>query len=404
MSVPRLLIISLAPPGADSVAEIWVRDICSMYPSDKLALVVLSEGNTAINLSTNFPSMSLRIPTQLPVFRQSPVKRFLYPLKVSKLINDAAKEVVRFGQANQVQKILAFVHRSTGIMVAEAVATTLKIPTIPIVFDAPEYKHQSLQHQPFSLNFDRLIDKFYSVLNMSDKVGVMSKNMKEYYGSRTSIRPVIIRHGVALKNNDRSINNKKTIDTSEYIIGFAGSIYANKEFKSLISALNSMQWQHQGKPILLKVLSNCFPLSLDMPANIQLLGWHTVENSIKILAQSNILYLPYKFDKRFALAAKLSFPTKLTTYVAAQAPILYHGPEESSVSEFFSIYNVGLCCFDEDAGGIAYKLRQLLDDETVRNNARQQLKLAYEKEFSHAVFQARIAQLLNVSQDELSHK
>ena len=48
------------------------------------------------------------------------------------------------------------------------------------------------------------------------------------------------------------------------------------------------------------------------------------------LRTADLLYCPYWFDPGFERPCRLSFPSKLSTYLKTGVPVLFHGPEYAS--------------------------------------------------------------------------
>ena len=61
-----------------------------------------------------------------------------------------------------------------------------------------------------------------------------------------------------------------------------------------------------------------------------LFGWHATTDAVAILSACDVCYVPYWFDEAFRPGVELSFPNKVSLYLAAGRPILYHGPEQAT--------------------------------------------------------------------------
>jgi glycosyltransferase involved in cell wall biosynthesis len=103
-------------------------------------------------------------------------------------------------------------------------------------------------------------------------------------------------------------------------------------------------------------------LLVDGPADIRLMGWRSQEDTLRILAEADVLYCPYWFDPAFEEEARLSFPSKLTSYLAAGRAVLFHGPEYASPSRFLVEHDAGLCCHSLDPVAVTESLCRLFGD------------------------------------------
>jgi hypothetical protein len=62
---------------------------------------------------------------------------------------------------------------------------------------------------------------------------------------------------------------------------------------------------------------------------------------IEELQQCRFVYAMYPFAENLAAFVRTSLPTKLSTYVMAQRPILGHAPDESTLTSFLRNTKVG---------------------------------------------------------------
>jgi len=217
----------------------------------------------------------------------------------------------------------------------------------------------------------------------------MSEGMAELYRSYTT--PVVIRSGI-----DESLlpKEKATEDSERYQIGFAGSLFGQDSFQAFIKALDSTNWIINDRPVRL-ILVGALGFSVNMlaqkPAEIVLLGRHSQGETIDVLSRCHMLYLPYPMNQPFSKETiKVSFPTKLSTYVAANVPIFYHGPKFSSVGAFIENCPIALHCSETGAETILSKIRQLLVDEDLRESMRATQRIAFKEHFSQQQFRSKI--------------
>jgi hypothetical protein len=99
--------------------------------------------------------------------------------------------------------------------------------------------------------------------------------------------------------------------------------------------------------------------------------------------------------------ARLSFPTKFTTYLVAGRPILLHSPEYASVPAFFSRFPVGAWCDSEDANVLGESMKTLLTDKELYSRAVAQVRPVIREEFTEDIFLERFAAFLGVNKDIL---
>ena len=134
---------------------------------------------------------------------------------------------------------------------------------------------------------------------------------------------------------------------------------------------------------------------------IEYLGWRPVRETIKVMAQTDVTYLPYWFDKSRQFFVHLCFPNKLSTYLAAGRPVIYHGPEESSVAKFFQRFPVGPCCYSLEPDAIVDSLNRLISDPRFYAYSVRAGQDALNKELSLEVLRRRFASLMGIEESQL---
>ena len=135
--------------------------------------------------------------------------------------------------------------------------------------------------------------------------------------------------------------------------------------------------------------------------HIEYLGWRSVEETVELMSQVDVTYLPYWFDKAYGLSVRLCFPNRLATYLAAGRPVLFHGPEDSSPARFLRRFPAGLCCHSLEEAKIIDSLRRLIIDREFYALATQACQAAREQELDLRVFRRRFAALIGIEEDEL---
>jgi glycosyltransferase involved in cell wall biosynthesis len=383
------MVISVVPPGNGSVAEIWIRDICDCIPSEKLSLTIISE-TTINNRTYEYASSSWSLP-QLPPVRSHPIQRVTFPIWSRISASMIASEILEFIDIQKPDILLITLHGRTGIVVASEIARRTSLTLVTLVWDPPEYMIHADRFDVLRLSHKALLKDFYTTLQKSRICAVMSDEMAQVYKQYTDT--ITIRAGIS---NSAVADPPYDRDNDSFVIGFAGTLYASNEFQRLIGALESVKWRIGGRKIRILVIGNGLRLASKSPTDITFLGWRPQHEVIELLMRCDLLYLPYKMEADFSLAAQMSFPTKLSTYVSAQVPILYHGPRNSSVTHFLERYPIGLGCFSNEIDDILEKLNQLLTDDEVRKQAIVSSALAFEQEFSMSQFRSRLAALLGV--------
>src|SRR6476619_6854710 len=138
-----------------------------------------------------------------------------------------------------------------------------------------------------------------------------------------------------------------------FVIGYAGSLYARREWAALIAALGTAHWRVGGRETIVRVLASGIDVRVTGPAHIEVLGWHSSTGAVRVLSGCDVCYVPDWCDEAFRPGVELSFPNKVSLYLAAGRPILYHGPEPATPTRFLERWPVGVPCHSRKAGAIA---------------------------------------------------
>jgi hypothetical protein len=221
---------------------------------------------------------------------------------------------------------------------------------------------------------------------------VVSENMLKDYKLKYGVDCVIVRHALANPcDTTISIN-----DTQKIYIGFAGTLYDQSQLTSLICALRELNWMYKDKEIILRIIGNTYIFKcLFSPCNIQLYGRRNVEETKLILEESHFNFLPIPLKKEWKTFAKYSFPTKLSTYLAAGRPVLVQAPKDSAASDFCSENNIGCICSSVDINHVKKCILEMLN-ENDNLNYQENVGKACVKHFTKEKMNADFCQFLDI--------
>ncbi len=295
--------------------------------------------------------------------RERAIKEFTIPQITSKVLN--------FIDEQKPDLIWCTLEGQTMIRIASILQKRLTLPMVTQVWDPPEWWMHDNGVEKWTRS--EVLKTFASVLKEADVVATASWSMAEQYTRQFGCRTVPVLPGLpgawahAPKNE---LNDAKTLK-----IGFAGQMYSEKEWEHLQEALDAVDWTIEGRQVEIVMMGRLFHLSSFHKRNIRYLGWCNQQETLEILSKCDILYCPYWFDGDFESPARLSFPSKLSTYLAAGRPILFHGPEYSSPCKFLKENDAAMLCHGLSKSAILNGLNQLVYDkeryfELAKNGAR----------------------------------
>ncbi len=407
MSVPRILLLSGEAPGEVGVGAMYLRDLCRYYPRESLCCFAVRRPHLAV------PSPDLdylpiaygprprecgvkRLGLTFESLSSFPVHQYIKQVRVPALIAQA----VRFAEQHSVDMVWAVLNRTTLIYMARKVAAQLGVGLVTTVFDPPEYL------STHNLRLDRftrrgILSEFEKALRASARCGVMCEAMKDEYEKKYGVESVILRHGIHPDKWRPSA--KEATGKKQFVIGFAGSLYAVSEWEALLSALSKLDWQIDGRDIIVRLMGPGTDFrGTRSKMHIEYLGFlSSVDEVIEMMSQVDIAYLPYWFDESYHSFVRLSFPTKLATYLAAGRPVFFHGPEDSSPAKFFRRFPVGLCCHSLEESDIIECLRRFAIDREFYTMATAAGRAALEQELNLRVFLQQFAKLIGIEENQL---
>ncbi len=188
----------------------------------------------------------------------------------------------------------------------------------------------------------RIEKTFGEVLKRSERVAVICENMQSEYRRRYGIDSFVLRHGVSPLQTPFAPTDANAEDV--FRIGFAGSVTAPDCLSALTAALDEVGWKIDGREIVLRLLGARYLLNSRRPQRIEYFGWRSVEETCARLSECDLLYMPQSFKDENRIFSELSFPTKLSTYIAVRRPILLHAPAYASLAGFWHQHPLGPWC------------------------------------------------------------
>ncbi len=213
----------------------------------------------------------------------------------------------------------------------------------------------------------RMSDKAISTVASVD---VTSNGMRDYYKKRTGRESVVI-HPV--------INQVLPVAVEEFAydkvtVGHAGSVYAKDELIKFAKALLVYAKESQCSTEIRMWGPALKPQELpeEVRKIVTILPACEEQKLVGELARCHFLYAMYPFRRSMRIFTQTSLPTKLSTYVQAQRPILGHGPEESTLAAFLRDTQTGVMWInskvEDGVQSIRCATRQVVDrrqwDET----------------------------------------
>jgi hypothetical protein len=406
MQAPRILIVSPVAPVPEGVGGVFLRDLCLLYPSECLAFAILPGGGTGVwpESLAGAPRLTLdpvpergfnRWGRRVQRSTRGVFDRYVDRRHVPRLI----EQIAAFAHDVRPELLWIPLANPTLINIAARLAKRIGVPMVTTVWDAPDY---FLPHY-WSIDgaaLARTMRNFGDAVRASARTAVASPEMKAAYEQRygTSCTPMI--HGLP-ESQWIPPTGMRPAD-EPFVIGYAGSLYARREWEALMSALGRVGWRIGGRDVIVRMLAANLDVRATGPARIEFLGWHATTDAVSILSECDVCYVPYWFDEACRPGVELSFPNKVSLYLAAGRPIFFHGPEQSTPARFLARWPVGVACHSLESGVILDRLRTVATDASFHAVAADAIPRVLREELGMHVFRQRFAEFLGVDEAALA--
>lgn len=390
---PIVLLITQGDPRSTGVGELFLSELASHYPPGRLVRYTLVAGavDGIPDSWLGFRSVTRHVEqSSLPLL--STWRQHAFSRRSLQPITDEIDGLVK---QHHIDLIWIGLNSANTVSLAERLVAG-STPVVGIVWDDPEYLAAAQHLDPWTTR--RTLRRFSSVLKALRRVAVASDGMATLYGPKYGVRGIVMIHGIHPSRWRES--RVSTAPKTEYTVGFAGSLHSKREWNSLIAALDD--WNRR-EPTRVKVrFIGRFPRrGARRAAFVETVGPLSLEDTLTELASTDVAYVPYWFDRRHAWAARTAFPSKISAYVAAGAPVFYHGPRQSSPADFLQRYPVGLSCHSLGIADIQRTLRTLFFDQEVRASLERARASALEERLGSEAFLRQFAELLGIDRRQL---
>jgi hypothetical protein len=249
------------------------------------------------------------------------------------------------------------VGHNEGIVVARALARRGARVHLTIQDDVPDGVFaRSQRYRPLA-PFIR--PTFESTLRRMASIDVTSDGMQRYYEERLGVRSVVVHPLIEALPAAPSA----PAVTDEIRVGHIGSIYALEELRAALRALRSIASERgvRAKMIMIGLAPKYRSVAAEFGDLVALVDDLPETLAVERLFACHFLYAMYPFDARSDVFRRTSLPTKITTYLKCQRPILAHAPVGSTLLDIVTRYGVGHSCTTSTTEAIAAAMRDLLD-------------------------------------------
>jgi glycosyltransferase involved in cell wall biosynthesis len=273
--------------------------------------------------------------------------------------NGIARDIVAFAALHQPELLWCVVQGQTEVRLARKISQTLGIPLFIQIWD-PLYFWMDT-HIPNNWWRQRVLREFEQTVRGCAGFFAASWAMAEQYHSDYGVRSVPFLPSIDARL--ALLPAPAIHDGHDFIIGGAGKLYPEENWNALFRALDTVDWQIANRNVKIRLLAQDVRLHAKGKMNFEFLGWRSQEESIQLLGEADLLFCPYWFDPYYDTVTRLSFPGKLSTFLASGRPVMFHGPVNASPARFLRENAAGLLCHTLEPAGIIAALTRIIDDQ-----------------------------------------
>jgi hypothetical protein len=395
VTVPKVLLLVYGDPRSLGIGNIFLRETVQHYPRERLFRYSLVPHN-AYQGEVDWhgvPTITRRARTSIIPIVSSLLDWRFRLLSARRM----AEEIEQFVAANKIDLIWSVLNSSCTIALTQRLMTSVGIPFVSTVWDAPEYFAMNHHMDPVTARI--MLRNYSQVLRKSRRVSVVSESTRDVYSRRYGVNGLILRHGIHPDLWHGRPDERRP--SSYFTIGFAGSLYAKREWNALLDTIRCVNGSLEGRTVIVRFIGR-FPKTFARAAPfVEMAGRRLRSETLEMLSEVDVAYLPYWFDRKHSYVVKTSFPSKLSTYLAAGIPVFYHGPADSSPARFFKDYPVGLCCHSLKTLDILATLKRLATDTELQKTVALARQVALSNALGLEVMLGQFAALLGIDRSQL---
>lgn len=396
----KILLLTDIPPCHGYTAGLVLDQLCRFLPRETIACFTVHDPSIPAALTPDLDWMPHRtaIKPMENAWRILPSKLGVFTARARELRNERrhiprlADEIAEFGREFGADTVWCVLQGQTMIRLAEPVADRLSARLRTLVWDPFEWWMRDRRVDRFTRK--SVERSFGGALKRSESCAVASWAMGEKYSAVYGGKyvPVISSRDESwVQPPGEALHNKE-----EVTIGIAGQLYASSEWGNLLLTLEKSKWRIEGRKVKIRMLGPSAKVHASTPANFEYLGWHNQPETIRLMSEADILYLPYWTDPEFEMEARLSFPSKLVSYLAAGRPVMFHGPEYASPARFLAKHEAALNCYTLENTKIYDTLARMVLDVDLYRNLSVNGRRAFDEYFTLARMRESFAEFLGV--------
>ncbi|AZO80478.1 MULTISPECIES: hypothetical protein [unclassified Bosea (in: a-proteobacteria)] len=396
----RILLLTDIPPCSNLTAGIVTAQMCRFVPKDELAIFCVMNPYLEPKLYDDLAGIEMKVvrkPTELQ-------HRTVYGIRVGRagaaaieavkrmaLPRGLIRQAIAYGRAVGATDLWAILQGQTMVRIAAPVARGLGVPLRVHVWDPLRWWLDAHGVDPINRRLDLAL--FDRTLRQAASCAAASVPMAQHYEERYGVPSTAV-----IASIDPELAQApppKLVSNDSVVIGMVGQFYASEEWEKLVIALNLAKWRVGQRKVVLMTFGHERPPT-DIPdGHLKFMGWMDQPEVIRTIARHcDIAYCPYPFAERMAEVSRLSFPSKVPTYLAAGRPILFHGPSYSAPYTYLQERAAAYLCRDPYPAAVYNGLAHLVEDSELYETTALAARRAFLADFTLPQMERAVRQFL----------
>jgi hypothetical protein len=392
MPAPRLLLLTFEPPDSHAGGQNQLRPLIQRHAANLVWYSIQPPRDVqVISQST--------IPYQHGYLLSRPNSRHLKPFRDWINFHIWSRylglKAAQFGRKHRVNLIWA-VTEGHAIPACLSAAQFLKVPLMLSIMDDPVASYRISGYTDSQLFHVKRM--FTKLIKRSSSRGVISKAMSTYYREEYDKDSLILYVGA---DTDKLLLQPSLDRTkAQFTIGSVGRIYGylEPEWQALIEAVRQLNAKHGAHKFCILHIGE-LPARFTAP-EVKVTGWLEGRDYNQALEDTDLSLSILTFAEQAKVISMTSFPTKISSNLEAQRPILAFSPSYSSTTNFVNEYQCGVACTELNPGLLAAKIEELLFKDGVYEASLKGIAAAikhYSREQYFTNFEALVKQTLTAS-------
>lgn len=402
----RILLLTDIPPCSNLTAGIVTAQMCRFLPQDELAIFCVMNPHLKPKLYDDLAGIEMKVirkPTELQrrVLRGIRVGRAgaaaIEALKRIALPRGLIRQAIDYGRAVGATDLWAILQGQTMVRIAAPVARGLGVPLRVHVWDPLRWWLDAHGVDPVNRRLDlALFDRTLRQAASCAAASVpMARHYEETYGVSSTAVIASIDPALAQAPPPRLISDDRVV------IGMVGQFYASEEWAQLVAALNLANWRVGKRKVILMTFGHERPPTGIPDGHLIFMGWQDQPEVIRTIARNcDIAYCPYPFAEGMAEVSRLSFPSKVPTYLAAGRPILFHGPSYAAPYTYLKERGAAYLCRDLLPSAVYNGLAHLVEDRTLYEATALAARRAFLADFTLPQMERAVRRFLGYEESE----